>query len=89
MAGGWTNDQGVQNQIQDSINDEIERAKNRLPKGISCNFCEECGERIPAARQKALPGVRLCIACQEEEEDKEEQTIALFNRRGSKDSQLR
>ncbi|PIE65872.1 MAG: hypothetical protein CSA26_02165 [Desulfobacterales bacterium] len=88
MAGGWTNDQGVQNQIQDSLNDEIERAKNRLPTGKSFNFCEECGEKIPAARQKALPGVRLCIACQEEE-DKENQNFALYNRRGSKDSQLR
>ncbi len=88
MAGGWTNDQGVQNQIQDSLNDEIERARNRLPKGKSRNFCEECGEKIPAARQKALPGVRLCVACQEEE-DKENRSFALYNRRGSKDSQLR
>ena len=88
MAGGWTNDQGVQNQIQDSLNDEIERARNRLPKGRSLRFCEECGEEISTARQKALPGVRLCIVCQEEA-DREDKGVALYNRRGSKDSQLR
>lgn len=88
MAGGWTDDQGVQNQIQDSLNDEIERARNRLPKGKSLKFCEECGEEISTARQKALPGVRLCIVCQEEA-DRENKGVALYNRRGSKDSQLR
>ena len=26
--------------------------------------CEECGNDIPLARQQAVPGVRLCIECQ-------------------------
>lgn len=32
----------------------------------SAKFCEEpsCGQRIPAARRKAVPGVRFCIECQ-------------------------
>lgn len=34
--------------------------------GASLEFCEECGEPIPAARRVAVPGVRFCIACQEE-----------------------
>ena len=51
-------------------------------------FCEECGEEIPPARRQALPGVRLCIHCQEEA-DKEQKAVSLYNRRGSKDSQLR
>ncbi len=88
MAGGWTDDQGVHNQIQDSLNDEIERATKRLPRGKSLGFCEECGEKISAARQKALPGVRLCVSCQEEA-DRQDAGFALYNRRGSKDSQLR
>ncbi|MDD4701449.1 MAG: DksA/TraR family C4-type zinc finger protein [Desulfovibrio sp.] len=88
MASGWTGDGAVQDQIQDSINDEVARARRNLPHGESLTHCEECGEPIPQARQKALPGVRLCIACQQEA-DQEQQTVSLYNRRGSKDSQLR
>ena len=28
--------------------------------------CRECGEPIPEARLKAIPGVGLCLSCQEE-----------------------
>ena len=88
MASGWAGDNAVQDQIQDSINDEVARARRNLPKGEILTHCEECGEEIPQARRDALPGVRLCIVCQQDA-DKEEQTVALYNRRGSKDSQLR
>ncbi len=88
MAGGWTNDDGVQEQILDSLKDEIERVRNNLPKGESLQFCEECGEEIPLARRQALSGVRLCIECQQETE-KNEKRFSLFNRRGNKNSQLR
>ena len=88
MASGWAGDGAVQDQIQDSINDEVARARRNLPAGESLTHCEECGDPIPLARQKALPGVRLCIACQQET-DQEQQTVSLYNRRGSKDSQLR
>ena len=50
--------------------------------------CEDCEALIPAARRKAMPGVRLCAACQELH-DREEAGVAGYNRRGSKDSQLR
>ena len=88
MAGGWTNDGAVNDQIAVSIEDEVARARDRLPKGESLAVCEECGESIPEARRKALPGVRLCLACQEER-DKEGVRFAGYNRKGSKDSQLR
>lgn len=88
MANGWAGDRAVQEQIQDSINDEIRRARKNVPSGESLEFCEECGEEIPLARRKALPGVRLCIHCQEEA-DKEQKAVNLYNRRGNKDSQLR
>ena len=88
MASGWAGDNAVNDQISSSIEDEVARARSRLPKGESLAECEECGEPIPEARQKALPGVRLCIACQEEE-DKSQTTFAGYNRKGSKDSQLR
>ena len=88
MAVGWAGDSAVNDQIRDSVMDEARRAREALPKGESLIFCEECGEEIPEARRKALPGVRLCIECQEEA-DKEQHTAVLYNRKGSKDSQLR
>ena len=88
MASGWAGDGAVQEQIQDSINDEVARARRNLPTGESLTHCEECGTEIPIARRQALPGVRLCIACQQEA-DKDQQAVTLYNRRGSKDSQLR
>ena len=66
MAGGWTNDDAVQEQIEASIDDAIQEARSRLPHGKSLTHCEECGAPIPEARQKAMPGVRLCVACQAE-----------------------
>ncbi len=38
-------------------------AKQRLQP--SAEFCEECGEDIPEARRKLVPGVQLCVYCQE------------------------
>jgi phage/conjugal plasmid C-4 type zinc finger TraR family protein len=88
MATGWAGDGAVQQQIDDSIEDAIKRARAQLPSGPSLTHCEECGEGIPEARQVAVPGVRLCITCQDEA-DRQAQAISPYNRRGSKDSQLR
>lgn len=88
MASGWAGDDAVNDQIADSVNDEAARARARLPKGKSLSECEECGEPIPEARQKALPGVRLCVACQAGR-DVLETRFSGYNRKGSKDSQLR
>ena len=88
MAVGWAGDNAVQDQIQDSIADEVRRARACLPRGESRAFCEECGEPIPEARRRALPGVRLCLECQQEA-DMEQHAVHLYNRKGSKDSQLR
>lgn len=88
MAIGWTDDDAVLEQIQDTINDEVSRARKNVPNGESCKFCEECGDEIPEARRKALPGVKLCIKCQSEK-DKNQKAAKLYNRRGSKDSQLK
>jgi len=59
-----------------------------LPSGPSLTHCADCGAEIPEARRNAIPGVRLCIPCQEAE-DKDQAQFAGYNRRGSKDSQLR
>ena len=88
MAGGFAKDGAVQDQIDATIEDAIERARSQLPKGKSLGNCEECDALIPEARREAVPGVRLCVTCQAEH-DKEHVNLSGYNRRGSKDSQLR
>lgn len=89
MAGGWTRDGAVNDQIEASIAEELERMRARSgPEGESAVDCVECGEPIPEARRKALPGVKLCIDCQQER-DAVFKPRPGFNRRGSKDSQLK
>ena len=88
MATGWAGDGAVQDQIDATIKDAIRRARGRAPRGPSLRKCEECDAPIPEARRNAVPGVRLCVTCQEEH-DREERTFSGYNRRGSKDSQLR
>jgi len=88
MATGWAGDGAVQDQIDATVKDGISRAKSQLPSGASLSHCEQCGAEIPAARRAAVAGVRLCIACQEAR-DREHTSFSGYNRRGSKDSQLR
>jgi phage/conjugal plasmid C-4 type zinc finger TraR family protein len=87
MATGWAGDGAVQDQIDATVNDAVQRARQQLQKGPGLTHCEECDTAIPKARRKAVPGVRLCVTCQEAHDA--ERGAALFNRRGSKDSQLR
>ena len=88
MATGWAGDGAVQDQIDATIKDAIERARSQLPQGPGLIQCEECDAPIPEARRMAMPGVRLCVPCQEEH-DREQGIHTGYNRRGSKDSQLR
>ncbi|MBT0727626.1 DksA/TraR family C4-type zinc finger protein [Rosenbergiella australiborealis] len=88
MAGGWVEDGSVQKQIDDTVDDAIAQARSQLHQGESAEYCAECGEPIPEARQYALPGVIYCIHCQQKVDKKYRATSAI-NRRGSKDSQLR
>ena len=88
MATGWAGDGAVQDQIDATVKDGIKRARSRLPQGPGRSHCEECEAPIPEARRKAMPGVRLCVPCQEAQ-DREQAAAGGYNRRGSKDSQLR
>lgn len=88
MAVGWSRDGAEQEQIDATVESAVQLAKSRLPDGESLTHCEECEVAIPEARRKAMPGVRLCIRCQSEFE-KKLKTVTLYNRRGSKDSQLK
>ena len=88
MAGGWSRDGAVQDQIDASVADAVQQARSKLAKGEGAVNCEECDGVIPEKRRQAIPGVRLCIACQSALE-KQEVNSGGINRRGSKDSQLR
>jgi phage/conjugal plasmid C-4 type zinc finger TraR family protein len=88
MATGWAGDGAVQDQIDATVDDAVKRARSRMHKGPSLTHCEECDAAIPEARRNAVPGVRLCVACQTAH-DEEEAAFSGYNRRGSKDSQLR
>ena len=89
MAGGWAKDGAVNAQIEASIADELARLKARSrPQGSSRSHCAECDEAIPEARQLALPGVKLCVDCAQQRDAVPKQRPG-FNRRGSKDSQLK
>lgn len=87
MAGGWARDGAVQDQIDDTIADAVKRARADMPSGDAAKFCAECGDEIPEARRRALPGTRTCVVCQSVRDAGRKS--AGFNRRGSKDSQLR
>jgi phage/conjugal plasmid C-4 type zinc finger TraR family protein len=91
MAGGWTRDGAVQDQIDDTVKDAVLRARAQLAakssSAESAKECDDCGEPIPERRREARPGVRTCVACQSERDSRP--VAGGINRRGSKDSQLR
>jgi len=65
MAGGWTRDGAVQEQIEIAIEEGLSRLQaRRAPEGESLTHCAECDEPIPEGRRRAVPGVKLCIDCQ-------------------------
>ena len=89
MAGGWTRDGAVGEQIEASIADELSRMRaRRAPEGESLTHCAECDEPIADARRAAIPGVKLCIDCASGR-DRRAAPRGGINRRGSKDSQLK
>lgn len=88
MATGWAGDGAVQDQIDATVSDAVQRARQQLRQGPGLSHCEACDAAIPEARRRAVPGVRLCVACQGAH-DAEQRGAGLYNRRGSKDSQLR
>jgi RNA polymerase-binding transcription factor DksA len=88
VAGGFAKDGAVQDQIDATIEDAVNRARDQLPRGGNLKNCEKCNTAIPTARREAVPGVRLCVNRQAER-DKKGANHSGYNRRGSKDSQLR
>ncbi|HEY0436413.1 MAG TPA: DksA/TraR family C4-type zinc finger protein [Phenylobacterium sp.] len=87
MATGWAHEGAVLDQIEDTIADGVLTARARLPAGEGTEDCVECGDEIPEARRRALPGATTCVKCQAGRDSRI--VVAGINRRGSKDSQLR
>ena len=88
MATGWAPEGAVGEQIDATVADAVARARAGRLAGPALTHCADCGEEIPVRRRDAIPGVRLCVACQEVE-DGSGSVFSGYNRRGSKDSQLR
>ena len=87
LATGWAHEGAVLDQIEDTITDGVLTARARLPVGEGADHCVKCGEAIPEARRKALPGARTCVTCRAGRDSRI--VLVGINRRGSKDSQLR
>lgn len=66
MAKGWGSEDAATEQMQDTLDEAVMRVRSQLPSGASASHCDECGGEIPEGRRQALPGVRLCVGCQEE-----------------------
>ena len=89
MAGGWTRDGAVNEQIEASIEDELKRMQAmRRPVGASLTHCAECEEPIPEARQQVISGVKLCLDCQTAR-DARNAPRGGISRRVFKESQLK
>jgi phage/conjugal plasmid C-4 type zinc finger TraR family protein len=50
---------------QEILDDALGAVRRKMQRGKGTAECRECGDRIPAARRKAIPGVELCVGCQE------------------------
>ena len=85
MAVGFVKDDGVNDTIETTVNNEIDYARAQL-MGVGTERCIECDRKIPLARRKAMPNARYCIECQSGHDGT---SHSYYNRRGSKDSQLR
>lgn len=48
-----------------ALAEQAHRFGSYFTQGFSFSNCQEesCGEEIPEARRRALPGVRLCLDC--------------------------
>jgi phage/conjugal plasmid C-4 type zinc finger TraR family protein len=63
-----TNEEQELAQISSLMENEaaLRKAREEFAKNASrpsLSECEQCGDDISEARQKAVPGVRLCIEC--------------------------
>ena len=53
MAGGWSRDGAVQDQIDDTIADAVSGARARMPVGEGLEYCESAATTFPTAGARA------------------------------------
>jgi phage/conjugal plasmid C-4 type zinc finger TraR family protein len=53
---------------QEFLEDALARHARSVPTGPSRKECVSCGDPIPAARRKAVPGCTRCIDCERDNE---------------------
>ncbi|ADJ19431.1 DksA-like zinc-finger protein [Acinetobacter phage 133] len=86
---GWGPSDPVFETMTSTINDAIDWARLDLELKESKpteTHCLDCDNEIPAGRRLAVKGVQYCVSCQSDHDTKH---VSYYNRRGSKDSQLR
>jgi len=86
MAVGFTGDDGYNDTIQATIDNGIDYARSQLRSGESRVTCLDCDSLIPIKRREVVRGCLYCVNCQSIHDNK---LSSGYNRRGSKDSQLR
>lgn len=48
------------------LEEQIAVVRREMHTGrVSLKYCEGCGDRIDEQRRQILPGVQLCVGCQE------------------------
>lgn len=86
MAVGFGSVDNHQETIQATVDNAVDFARSQIKRGQARTHCLACGQTIPKARRLAVPGCTHCIRCQS---GNDRMVAAGYNRRGSKDSQLR
>ncbi|EON7637020.1 DksA/TraR family C4-type zinc finger protein [Escherichia coli] len=86
MAVGFGSPDNHLETIQATIDNAIDFARSNLYSGESEEYCIDCDCEIPEKRRLVLKGVKRCVQCQSKVDKVYQER---YNRRGSKDSQLR
>tara|TARA_Y100001963_G_scaffold95449_1_gene131349 strand:- start:123 stop:395 length:273 start_codon:yes stop_codon:yes gene_type:complete len=90
MAIGFTRDGNEQEQIDQTLEDNLNRVKqNATVNNNTSIYCLECGEVIPKARRLAVKNANYCLTCQSDLDKLNSNTISLYNRKANYHTQLR
>ena len=90
MAVGFTRDGNEQEQIDQTLEDNLNRVKqNATVNNNTSIYCLECGEEIPEARSLVVKNANYCLTCQSNLDKLNSNTISLYNRKANYHTQLR
>ena len=90
MAIGFTRDGNEQEQIDQTLEDNLNRVKqNATVNNNTSIYCLECGEEIPEARRLVVKNANYCLTCQSDLDKLSSNTTSLYNRKANYHTQLR